>query len=82
MGILTPRESAQGLDVIESSRLTYFPITLWDIRVIAVLWTLFFVTGIFVILRLFSRVKILQFYAIEDYLYNVAFVSRQLPLLQ
>ncbi|KAJ0124851.1 hypothetical protein J7T55_006194 [Diaporthe amygdali] len=73
MGILTPRESAQGLDVIESSRLTYFPITLWDIRVIAVLWTLFFVTGIFVILRLFSRVKILQFYAIEDYLYNVAF---------
>lgn len=78
MGILLPRKGTHGLEVIESSHLTYFPITLWDIRVIAVLWTLFFVTGIFVVLRLFSRVKILQFYAVEDYLYNVAFVSRQL----
>ncbi|KAI7774534.1 hypothetical protein LA080_008271 [Diaporthe eres] len=73
MGILLPRKGTHGLEVIESSDLTYFPITLWDIRVIAVLWTLFFVTGIFVVLRLFSRIKILQFYAVEDYLYNVAF---------
>ncbi|KAG6359996.1 hypothetical protein INS49_011052 [Diaporthe citri] len=73
MGILLPRKGTHGLEVIESSHLTYFPITLWDIRVIAVLWALFFVTGIFVVLRLFSRVKILQFYAVEDYLYNVAF---------
>lgn len=79
MGILLPRKGTHGLEVIESHGLTYFPITLWDIRVIAVLWTLFFVTGIFVVLRLFSRVKILQFYALEDYLYNAAFVSRQLP---
>lgn len=79
MGILTPREEGtSGLEVIESSDLSYFAITLWDIRVIAVLWTLFFVTGIFVVLRLFSRIKILQFYAVEDYLYNIAFVSRQL----
>lgn len=78
MGFLLPRKGTHGLEVIESSDLTYFPITLWDIRVIAVLWTLFFVTGIFVVLRLFSRIKILQFYAVEDYLYNVAFVSRQL----
>lgn len=70
-----PRKSENGLNVIESSDLTYFPITAWDIRVIAVLWTLFFVTSIFVVLRLFSRVKILQFYSAEDYLYNVAFVS-------
>lgn len=78
MGILTPRKGTHGLEVIESTSLTYFPITLWDIRVIAVLWTLFFVTGIFVVLRLFSRIKILQFYAVEDYLYNIAFVSCQL----
>jgi hypothetical protein len=78
MGILMPREGTHGLEVIKSSGLTYFPITLWDIRVIAVLWTLFFVTGVFVVLRLFSRVKILQFYAAEDYLYNVAFVSHGL----
>lgn len=76
-----PRKGTHGLEVVESSELTYFPITLWDIRVIAVLWTLFFVTGIFVVLRLFSRIKILQFYAIEDYLYNVAFVSRRVPPL-
>lgn len=61
------------MDVVDSSNLTYFPITAWDVRVIAVLWALFFVTSIFVILRLFSRVKILQFYSAEDYLYNVAF---------
>lgn len=72
-----PRKGTHGLEVIESSDLTYFPITLWDIRVIAVLWTLFFVTGVFVVLRLFSRIKILQFYAVEDYLYNIAFVSRR-----
>jgi hypothetical protein len=66
------------MDVVDSSNLTYFPITAWDVRVIAVLWTLFFVTSIFVILRLFSRVKILQFYSAEDYLYNVAFVSLRL----
>lgn len=74
-----PRKSENGLNVIESSDLTYFPITAWDIRVIAVLWTLFFVTSIFVVLRLFSRVKILQFYSAEDYLYNVAFVSSRHP---
>lgn len=67
------------MDVIESSNLTYFPITAWDVRVIAVLWALFLVTSIFVILRLFSRVKILQFYSAEDYLYNVAFVSLRPP---
>lgn len=81
MGILLPRKGTHGLEVIESPDLTYFAITLWDIRVIAVLWTLFFVTGIFVVLRAYSRVKILQFYAVEDYLYNAAFVSRHaLPL--
>ncbi|KUI59379.1 hypothetical protein VP1G_06657 [Cytospora mali] len=71
--ISIPRKSEDGMFVIESPDLTYFPITAWDIRVIAVLWTLFLVTFIFVILRLFSRVKILQFYSAEDYLYNVAF---------
>lgn len=77
--ILTPKKSEDGLDVEVSSNLTYFPITAWDVRVIAVLWTLFFVTSIFVILRLFSRIKILQFYSAEDYLYNVAFVSSRQP---
>lgn len=63
------------MEVVDSTRLSYFPITAWDIRVIAVLWTLFVVTSVFVILRLFSRIKILQFYSTEDYLYNIAFVS-------
>lgn len=72
---VVPRKSQTTITVVESSELTYYPITQSDIQVIIVLWVLFLVTSIFVGLRLYSRVKILQFYALEDYLYNLAFVS-------
>lgn len=78
---LIPRKSEDTLSIIDSSRLSTFQVTYWDIKVIIVLWVLFFVTSIFVILRLYSRVKILQFYAAEDYLYNIAFVSLSFPFL-
>lgn len=74
--IMIPRKSQDSLTIVDSSRLTDYQVTYWDIKVIIVLWVLFFVTSIFVLLRLYSRVKILQFYAAEDYLYNLAFVSR------
>ncbi|PSR99184.1 hypothetical protein BD289DRAFT_46302 [Coniella lustricola] len=70
---LAKRVSETTITIIDSSRLSYYPITAWDIRVIIVLWVLFFITSIFVFLRLYSRVKVLQFYALEDYLYNIAF---------
>lgn len=73
--LLIPRKSEDDVDIIDSSRLSYFQVTYWDIEVIIVLWVLFLVTSLFVLLRLYSRVKILQFYAAEDHLYNVAFVS-------
>lgn len=72
---VAPRKSEESIVVVPSSELTYYPITESDIQVIIVLWVLFLVTSIFVGLRLYSRVKILQFYALEDYLYNMAFVS-------
>lgn len=72
---VAPRKSEDSITVITSPDLSYYPITESDIQVIAVLWALFLVTSVFVGLRLYSRVKILQFYALEDYLYNVAFVS-------
>lgn len=70
------RKSQDSVTVVESSDLSYYPITEADIQVIIVLWVLFLVTSVFVGLRLYSRVKILQFYALEDYLYNFAFVSK------
>lgn len=73
--ILIPRKSEDTLTIVDSSRLTFYEVTSWDIKVIIVLWVLFLVTSVFVLLRLYSRVKILQFYAAEDYLYNLAFVS-------
>ena len=72
---VAPRKSQDTISVVSSSSLSYYPITEADIQVIIVLWVLFLVTSIFAALRLYSRVKILQFYALEDYLYNVAFVS-------
>lgn len=72
---VAPRKSEESIVVVPGSELTYYPITESDIQVIIVLWVLFLVTSIFVGLRLYSRVKILQFYALEDYLYNMAFVS-------
>lgn len=72
--IMMPRKSQDTLTIVDSSSLTSYQVTSWDIKVIIVLWTLFLVTSIFVMLRLYSRVKILQFYAAEDYLYNIAFV--------
>lgn len=72
---VVPRKSEDSITVVPSSELTYYPITTTDIQVIIVLWVLFLVTSVFVVLRLYSRVKILQFYALEDYLYNIAFVS-------
>lgn len=78
---VAPRKSQSTITVVTSSELTYYPITQSDIQVIIVLWVLFLVTSIFVGLRLYSRVKILQFYALEDYLYNFAFVSLALFLL-
>lgn len=72
---VAPRKSEESIVVVPSSELTYYLITESDIQVIIVLWVLFLVTSIFVGLRLYSRVKILQFYALEDYLYNMAFVS-------
>lgn len=78
--LVAARKSQDNLTIVQSSELSYYPITETDIQVIIVLWVLFLVTSVFVGLRLYSRVKILQFYAIEDYLYNVAFVSsNQLP---
>lgn len=74
--LLAKRVSETTITIIDSSRLSYYPITEWDIRVIIVLWVLFFITLVFVVLRLYSRVRVLQFYALEDYLYNIAFVSR------
>lgn len=79
--IARPRASEDDISIVDSARLSYYPITEWDVRVIIVLWVLFFVTLVFVVLRLYSRVKILQFYALEDYLYNLAFVSPGLPTL-
>lgn len=78
--LVAPRKSQDSITVVSSSELSYYPITETDIQVIIVLWVLFLVTSIFVGLRLYSRVKILQFYALEDYLYNVAFVSHNLLL--
>lgn len=72
---VAPRKSEESIVVVPGSELTYYPITESDIQVIIVLWVLFLVTSLFVGLRLYSRVKILQFYALEDYLYNMAFVS-------
>lgn len=73
--LMIPRKSENSLTIVNDSRLTYYQVTDWDIKVIIVLWVLFLVTSVFVFLRLYSRVKILQFYAAEDYLYNIAFVS-------
>lgn len=73
--IMIPRKSQDTLSIVDSSRLTDYQITYWDIKVIIILWVLFLVTSVFALLRLYSRVKILQFYAAEDYLYNLAFVS-------
>lgn len=72
---VAPRKSEDSLTVVDSSELSYYPITQTDIQVIIVLWVLFLITSVFAGLRLYSRVKILQFYATEDYLYNIAFVS-------
>lgn len=72
---ISARKSEETISIVPGSRLSYYPITEWDIRVIIVLWVLCFITAIFVVLRFYSRIKILQFYAIEDYLYNAAFVS-------
>lgn len=73
--LIAARKSEGTITVVDGSSLTYYPITDWDIRVIIILWVLFFLTSIFCVLRLYSRIKILQFYALEDYLYNFAFVS-------
>lgn len=73
--MIAARKSEQTITVVPGSELSNYPITLWDIRVIIILWVLFFLTLIFVILRFYSRIRILQFYALEDHLYNVAFVS-------
>ncbi|CAN8104274.1 unnamed protein product [Discula destructiva] len=70
---VAPRKSQDSINIVPSSALSYYPITETDIQVIIVLWVLFVITLIFVCLRLYSRVKILQFYALEDYLYNIAF---------
>lgn len=79
--IMIPRKSQDTLSIVDSSRLTDYQITYWDIKVIIILWVLFLVTSVFVLLRLYSRVKILQFYAAEDYLYNLAFVSLSLSFV-
>lgn len=73
--IIAARKSEDTINVVDGSSLTFYPITEWDIRVIVILWVLFFITSIFCVLRLYSRIKILEFYALEDYLYNFAFVS-------
>lgn len=72
--IIAARKSEDTITVIPGDWLSFYPITEWDIRVIIVLWILFFITLIFVVLRFYSRLRILQFYALEDHLYNVAFV--------
>lgn len=73
--ILEQRKSQDSITIIDSPNLSYYPITDWDLRVIIILWVLFLITSIFLALRLYSRVYILQFYVLEDYLYNIAFVS-------
>lgn len=73
--MIAARKSQDTISVVHDSQLSYYPITDWDIRVIIILWVLFFITSIFVVLRFYSRIRILQFYALEDHLYNVAFVS-------
>lgn len=73
--LLEQRKSQDSITIVDGSHLSSYPITPWDLRVIVILWTLFLVTSIFLGLRLYSRVRILQFYALEDYLYNIAFVS-------
>lgn len=72
---IAARKSEETISVVPGSKLSHYPITDWDIRVIIVLWVLCFITAIFVVLRFYSRIKILHLYAVEDYLYNAAFVS-------
>lgn len=73
--MIAARKSEDSITIVPGSQLSYYPITNWDIRVIIILWVLFFITLVFVVLRFYSRIRILQFYALEDHLYNVAFVS-------
>lgn len=77
--IIVARKSEDAISVVPGSQLSLYPITEWDIRVIIILWVLFFITSVFVVLRFYSRIRILQFYALEDHLYNVAFVSSKFP---
>lgn len=44
--------------------------------VLGVLWTLTAVTFVFVLLRVYTRLKVLDAYGIDDHFFNIAFVSK------
>lgn len=45
-------------------------------KMLAVLWSLTSLALVFVLLRLYTRLRILRAYGADDYFYNAAFVSR------
>ncbi|KAI1337065.1 hypothetical protein F5Y15DRAFT_418376 [Xylariaceae sp. FL0016] len=44
------------------------------VTALAILWTLCAVTFVFVLLRLYTRIKIVQVYGIDDHFFNAAFI--------
>jgi hypothetical protein len=45
--------------------------------VLGVLWGLTGITFVFVILRLYTRLKVVQSYGLDDHFFNASFVSRR-----
>jgi hypothetical protein len=50
-------------------------------KMLAVLWSLTALALVFVLLRLYTRLRVLRAYGLDDYFYNAAFVSRPMAVV-